>query len=208
MNAAEKGSSAMGAARFAVIVTAVLLASFFGMKWLLTIQPLRPDARIPSFHHVDPDSAEYKFQQSSVSDDDTTRDHLRNEVINYAKALKDDPCNQVLRANYIKSVVAYARARISIAPCLGTLTCSNADSALLDRARKAFGTPFDTRVREAMQAAHARTVFGTGAFPRDTVRMIAEMAADPSINSDADTKEFRRISAQLGDTDTRPDCGD
>jgi hypothetical protein len=58
-----------------------------------------------------------------------------------------------------------------------------------------------------MQAAHARTVFGTGAFPRDTVRMIAEMAADPSINSDADTKEFRRISAQLGDTDTRPDCG-
>ena len=81
----------MGAARFAVIVTAVLLASFFGMKWLLTIQPLRPDARIPSFHHVDPDSAEYKFQQSSVSDDDATRDHLRNEMIDYAKALKDDP---------------------------------------------------------------------------------------------------------------------
>jgi hypothetical protein len=197
----------MGAARFSVIVTAVLLASFFGMRWLLTVQPLKPDARIPTFHHVDPDSTEYRLQQSSASDDDPTRDHLRNEVIDYAKALKDDPCNRVLRANYIKAVVAYVRARISIAPCIPIRSCTSWDSAELDRARKAFGTPLDTRVREAMQETHARTIFGTGAFPRDTVRIVADVAADPSINSAADTKEFRHVSAQLGDTDRRPGCG-
>lgn len=193
--------------RFAIAAVGVFFAVFLVGKWALTIHPLQPDARIPTFHHVDPNSAEYKLQQSSTSDDDATRDHLRNEVIDYAKALKDDPCNQTLRANYIKAAVAYARARISIAPCVGTLTCSNADSVSLDRARKAFGTPLDARVREAMQAAHARTVFGTGAFPRDTVRLIAEMAADGSINSDADTMEFRHVSAQLGDTDARANCG-
>lgn len=193
--------------RFTIAAVGVFFAVFFVGKWALTIHPLEPDARIPTFHHVDPNSAGYKLQQSSTSDDDATRDHLRNEVIDYAKALKDDPCNQALRANYIKAAVAYARARISIAPCLGTQTCSNADIVQLDRANKAFGTPLDTRVREAMQAAHARTVFGEGAFPRDTVRLIAEMAADGSINSGPATKEFRRVSAQLGDSDTRPNCG-
>jgi hypothetical protein len=193
--------------RFTITAVGVFFAVFFVGKWALTIHPLQPDARLPTFHHVDPNSAEYKLQQSSTSDNDATRDHLRNEVIDYAKALKDDPCNQVLGANYIKAVVAYVRARISIAPCLGTQTCSNADIAEISRANRAFGTPLDTRVREAMQAAHARTVFGTGAFPRDAVRIIAEMAADPSINSDADTMEFRRVSTRLGGTDTRPNCG-
>jgi hypothetical protein len=33
------------------------------------------------------------------------------------------------------------------------------------------------------------------------------LAADNSINSAADTREFRHVSAQMGDTDTRQDCG-
>ena len=196
----------MGAARFAVIVTAVLLASFFGMRWLLTIQPLKPDARIPTFHHVDPDSAEYKFQQSSASDDDATRDHLRNEVIDYANALAQDPCNDVLKANYIKAVVAYARAWTSIAPCIAIRSCTSWDSKELDRARAAFGTPLDHRVRDAMMAVHQIVTFGTADFPKDTVSLVSDLAADDVLNSAHQTRAFRRVTAQF-DAEKRADCG-
>jgi hypothetical protein len=177
------------------------------MKWMLTVRPLQPDARIPTFHRVDANSAEYKFQQSSVSDNDPTRDRLRNDVLDYAKALKDDPCNQVLRTNYVKAAVAYVRAWIAIVPCLGTQTCRGSDSALLDRGRQAFGSPLDLRVREAMQRVHAKTIFGTADFPKDTVRFVAMLAADDSINSAADNRQIRQINAQLSNTDTRLDCG-
>jgi hypothetical protein len=197
----------MGTVRFLATAVGLFFAVFFGMKWMLTVHPLKPDSRLPTFHSVDTASPEYKIQQSSVSDGDPTRDRLRNDVIDYAKALADDPCNKILMANYIKAVVAYTRAWISIVPCIGTQTCHSSDSALLDRAAQAFGSPLDHRVRDAMQHTHAKTIFGTGAFPKDTVHLVATLAADSSINSAQETKEFRRVTAQLGDTDTRQDCG-
>jgi hypothetical protein len=196
----------MDTARFLGTAVALFLAVFLGMKWMLTVKPLQPDARIPTFHRVDKDSAEYKLQQSSVSDNDPTRDRLRNEVMDYAKALADDPCNQILKANYIKAAVAYVRAWIAIVPCLGTQSCRGTDSTLLDRGAQAFGSPLDLRVREAMQRVHAKAVFGSADFPKDTVFMVAGLAADASINSVAETREFRHVSSQFGD-DTRQDCG-
>ena len=128
-------------------------------------------------------------------------------MLDYAKAIHDDPCNEVLKKNYIKAVVAYARAWTSIVPCIGTQTCRGADSPLLDRAQHAFGTPLDLRVREAMRSAHARATFGTGDFPKDTVNMVANLAADGSINGAHRMPEFRHVKAQLDDDSTRQDCG-
>ncbi|HZU88339.1 MAG TPA: hypothetical protein VE993_03700 [Stellaceae bacterium] len=199
----------MGAARFAVTVTAVLLAGFFGTSWLLrafTVRPLQPDPRLPSFHHVDTESPQYRLEQSSVGDGDAVRDRLRNEVLDYAKALADDPCNTILKASYIKAVVAYARAWISIAPCIGIRSCTSFDVAELDRARQAFGTPLDHRVRDAMQRAHARATFGTGDFPQETARLVADLAADDAIDSAPQTRAFRRVTAQFGNA-VRADCG-
>jgi hypothetical protein len=190
--------------RFYATAVGLFFVVFFGMKWALTVHPLKPDARIPTFHHVDTDSAEYKFQQSSASDNDPTRDRLRNDVIDYAKALKDDPCNQVLRANYIKAEVAYARAWISIVPCMANETCSGSwERNGTDRAVKAFGTPLDARVREAMAAAHTKARFGIGDFPRDTITVVSMMAADPLISPKADP----RASRVALESSSAPDCG-
>jgi hypothetical protein len=199
----------MNSVRFYALAASLFFAVFLGGKWLLTptIVPLKPDARLPTFQRVDPDDPRTKLEQSSVSDNDPTRDRLRNEVLDYAKAVHDDPCNEVLKKNYIKAVVAYARAWISIVPCVGTQTCRGADSPLLERAQHAFGTPLDRRVREAMQSAHVRATFGSGDFPKDIVNLVANLAADGSINSARVTQEFRHVSAQLDGDSARQDCG-
>lgn len=197
----------MSTARFAVIVTAVLLVSFFGVKWLLVVRPLRPDARLPTFHHVDIDSPRYKLEQSSASDNDEVRDRLRNDVLDYAKALDDEPCNKILKTKYVEAVVAYARAWTSIAPCVAIRSCTSWDSANLDRARKAFGTPRDHRVRDAMMKVHAKVTFGTADFPKDTTRLVADWAADNSIESAHLTRDFRSVVAQHDLIPERTNCG-
>lgn len=183
----------MGNLRFAGTVIVLFLAVFLGVKWLFEVHPLQPDSRLPTFHHVDADSPRIKLEQSSVSDNDPTRDRLRSEVLDYAKALGDDPCNGVLKAHYIKAVTDYARAWISIAPCLGTHTCSGSNSPNMDRAARAFGSPLDLRVRDAMHKVHAKGVFGIGDFPKETVSLVSELAADGSINPAADPR-FRRVT--------------
>jgi hypothetical protein len=198
----------MGTIRFLAVAFGLFFAAFLGVKWLFEVRPLTPDARVPTFQRVDTELPRYKIEQSSVSDNDPTRDRLRNEVRDYAKALGDDPCNPVLKAHYVNAVVAYARAWISIVPCLGTQTCRSADSPLLDRAAQAFGSPLDMRVREAMAAVHAKGAFGPADFPKDTIHLVATLAADRSINSAEEMKEFRRVKAQLGgDGGRRQDCG-
>jgi hypothetical protein len=193
--------------RFAGIVVVLSLTVFFGTKWLLEVRPLKPDPRLPTFQAVNPDDPRIKLENTSVSDDDHVRDRLRKEVLDYAKALSDEPCNKVLRAHYIKAVTEYARAWLAIAPCVGTRTCSSWDSSQIERAQHAFGTPRDVRVRDAMAAVHAKGLFGPADFPKETTHLVAELAADPSINSAAETKEFRRVKARLGDTPERTDCG-
>ncbi len=192
---------------FSELSRILFLAVFFGGKWLFEVRPLTPDARLPTFQRVNPEDPRVKLQQSSVSDDDPVRDRLRKEVLDYAKALRDDPCNKTLRAHYVKAAIDYVRAWISIAPCLGTHTCRGSDSPLMDRAAHAFGSPRDLRVRDAMQAVHAKGIFGPADFPKDTVRLVADLAADGSINPAAETREFRHIKAQFGDPPQRADCG-
>jgi hypothetical protein len=198
----------MDTLRFFGLAALMFAAAFLGMNWFLRVEPLKPDPRLPTFQRVE---GSLRVEQSSVSDGDPTRDKLRHDVLDYAKALGDDPCNPQLKRAYIKTVIAYARAWLSIAPCVGTRTCgSSLDSQRLDRAQHAFGSPLDVRVREALARVHAKHIFGPADFPRDTVSLVAEMAADDSINSPADTQEFRRLEARLG-SDAGPaprqDCG-
>jgi hypothetical protein len=199
----------MGTLRFLGLAAFMFAAAFLGMNWFLRVEPLKPDPRVPTFQPVDTNSPSYKLAQSSVSDDDPTRDQLRHDVLDYAKALHDDPCNPVLKREYIAAVTAYARAWLSIAPCVSTRTCGSSDSRRLDRAQQAFGSPLDARVREAMAGVHAKRIFGPGDFPRDTVRLVADLAADDAINSAADTKEFRRVQAQFDNDGSPPPsaCG-
>jgi len=172
----------MDTLRFVALAVGLFAAAFVGTKWLFTVHPLKPDARVPTFQRYDRDSPRAQLEQSSVSDNDATRDRLRNELLSDAKALDADPCNDALKAKYIKAANDYMRAWLAIAPCLKTQTCRNADWSSIELAGKAFGTPLDHRVREAVQQVHAKGVFKFGDFPNDTARMMAEFAADPGIN--------------------------
>ncbi len=88
----------MDTVRFLGVAAGMFAAVFLGMSWLLTVHPLQPDARLPTFQRVDNrQSALSSSNNSSVSDDDPTRDRLRNEVLDDAKSLDDDPCNRRLK---------------------------------------------------------------------------------------------------------------
>jgi hypothetical protein len=184
----------MGSLRFIGIVAILFVAVFFGGKWLLEVRPLRASAWLPTYHRVDKqDEPRLKLEKTSATDNDPARDRLRTEVLDYAKALADDPCNGILKMHYIKAVIDYVRACISIAPCLGTHTCRWSDSPRMDLATRAFGSPLDLRVRDAMQKVHAKGVFGIGDFPQDTVTLVSQLAADGSVNPDADPR-FRSMT--------------
>jgi hypothetical protein len=198
--------------RFFGLAAFMFATVFFGAKWFLTPQPLQPDARIPTFQRVDPDSPRAQLMSSSISDNDATRDRLRHAVLDYAKALNDDPCNDRLKAHYIEAVTNYARAWLSIAPCFGSLTCRQADSKRLDLAQHAFGTPLDARLHEAMQQVHAKGIFKHGDFPNETTPLVAAWANDgaidprvvnPTVRVNADAppaQSFEDVKAQLGGT--------
>jgi hypothetical protein len=157
----------MGSLRFIGIVAILFIAVFFGGKWLLEVRPLRASAWLPTYHRADKqDEPHLKLEKTSASDNDPTRDRLRTEVLDYAKALGDDPCNGILKMHYIKAVTDYVRAWISIAPCLGTHSCRWSDSPRMDLATRAFGSPLDLRVRDAMQKVTARACSASATFRR------------------------------------------
>ena len=186
--------------RFFGLALSMFVAVFFGMRWLLTPQSLQPDARIPTFQRVEPNSPRAQFEASSISDNDTTRDKLRHAVLDDAKALNDDPCNRALKEHYVEAADNYARALTSVVPCLRTQTCGKTDWPRLELAGHAFGTPLDHRVHEAMQEVHAKGVFRRGDFPDDTVNLVAEMAGDPAIGPepkiDPNSATKQQVAAQ------------
>jgi hypothetical protein len=188
----------MSTLRFVSIAIAMFVATYFGMQWMLRVQPLKPDARLPTFQQVDVKSPRHQMENSFASDNDAVRDGLRQAVLETAKALGDDPCNEALKARYVAAATNYVRAWLSIAPCVATTTCGSSDEPRLDRAQKAFGSPLDRRVREAMRNVHETGVFTTGDFPKDAVVMVAEMAGDSSINPRANA-QFKKIAAELND---------
>jgi hypothetical protein len=188
----------MGTFRFVSVAFALFIVAYFGIRHLTAVQPLKPDARVPTFHKVDVNSPRFKMEQSFASDNDATRDKLRQAVLESAKALGDEPCNSVLKASYIEAATAYARAWLSVAPCVGKRTCGSADERKLDLAQKAFGSPLDHRVREAMERLHGAGIFVTADFPKDAVVMVAQFARDATINPYADPR-IKSVFAEMRD---------
>jgi hypothetical protein len=177
----------MGTGRF-VVMALVLFALSYAVTQMFVVRPLKPDPRLPTFHRVDPDSPRTQVEESHASDMDSVRDGLRWAVLDSAESLRADPCNEGLKTRYVSAATNYARAWLSVVPCLKTRTCGSADDARLGRAQEAFGSPLDHRVREAMRRAHETDAIHDGDFSEDVVRHVALLAADPLINPSADPK--------------------
>jgi hypothetical protein len=178
-------------------LASVALIAAAGLLWFLSNpvvigvnrEPLKPSAEIPTFHRVQDD------QRHGVDGDgDARHDDLHDALLAAMDSLKGDPCNPMLKARYIEAASKYARAWLSIAPCVGTHTCGPSDSPRLAQAQKAFGSPLDRRVRDAMKKLHLIDIFVEGDFPRDVVVMVAELAGDGVINpyASAQVKEIGR----------------
>jgi len=176
----------MQSVRFAGLVIGAFIVTFAAALWLVMPRPLKPDARLPTWHRVDVESPRVKMMDSYATDSDAVRDKLRHAVLEAADDLLREPCNDVMKAHYIEAATNYARARLSIASCVGTGRCGSSDEPLLDRAQKAFGAPLDRRVREAMEKAHDTGAILEGDFPKDTVILVAQMARDPVIHPSAE----------------------
>jgi hypothetical protein len=184
--------------RFAGIALALLVVGYVGVQWLMA--PKVPTfqgvdvPKVPTFQRVDVNSARYKYESSYASDSDARRDELRHAALDTAIEFGRNACDATLKARYIDAATKYARAWVSIAPCVATSTCTSSDRPRLDRAQQAFGSPLDRRVREAMRNAHETGRFDQRDFPTDILILLAEMAADPMINPEAalDFKELAR----------------
>ncbi len=188
----------MGTFRFIGTALAMCIAVFLGARWLPAPRALKPDARLPTFHRVDVKDPRFQLEQTSfASDNDPVRDALRQAVLDAAVALKDAPCDQAVKARYIAAATKYARAWISIVPCVGTSTCRQSDNARIDLAQKAFGSPADHRMREAMRRGHATGTIAKGDFPDDAARLVATLAGDGNINPDASPKS-KEVAEALG----------
>ena len=183
----------MASIRFVGLVVVAFAMSFAGVFWLVVPHPPNPLLLLPSWHRVDADvprPQQPSPQQPSpnLADSDAARDKLRNAVLETADDLAREPCNDALKARYIDAATKYARAWLSIAPCVGTQRCGSSDGPRLDQAQKTFGTPLDHQVREAMQKTHETGALKEGDFPNDVVIMVAMFARDPGINPHADPK--------------------
>ena len=173
--------------RFIAIAVAMLFASYATVQWLLTPRQLMPDARVPSFHRIGTSDDPLQNQvDPNKSDGDEVRDSLRRAVLATAKDLRKSPCNDYLRDQYIAAATKYVRARLSIAPCAATKCTSNKDWAQVELAGKAFNTPFDDTVREAMVSVHETDTIREGDFAPGVVLLVAMMARDRLISPVAD----------------------
>jgi hypothetical protein len=189
-------------------VAAVVLVSFFGVRWFSSPHsspsaeaPSTAAAALPAFHRVDPNDPRVAMQRTAfVGDGDAERDGLRYAALEDATKLSGDPCNPAFKASYVAAATAYARAWLSIAPCAGTSSCGAAgDSRRIDQAAQAFGSPLDRRVRDAMARAHGTGVLTATDFPPEVVGLLAGWARDPMLDPRASTAH-REVSEALGET--------
>src|SRR5258707_9784679 len=51
-----------------------------------------------TFHRVDVNSAQYKYEMSDASDNDAARDKLRHDALEAANALVNSPCDSAAKA--------------------------------------------------------------------------------------------------------------
>jgi hypothetical protein len=155
-----------------VILAVVLFAgSFLGVRWIalgapipglyvLRVVPLEPNTKIEGFvERSRKDIAatrerEWLESKTAQGDDDPERAKLRESVIEAATAFTLSPCNDALKKKYIEAAIAYARAFVVLGGCPNFPICRPDNDALMENAKKVFGSPAGARAREAMRGVH------------------------------------------------------
>lgn len=194
--------------RFISILVAMVFVSFVTAQWLATAQwliprQLMPNAKMPSFHRIGT-SDDPRLNQPNDSDDDEVRDGLRRDVLTAADDLRESPCNDYMRDRYIAAATKYARAWLSIATCFPHCNPNGKEGDQLDRAAKAFKTPFDDRVTSAMARVHQTDTIRDGDFAPDVALWVAMRSRDIAINPTASAANRTSARASRESLTCRP----
>lgn len=182
----------MDSFRFILLALALGAMSFFGVRWL-TAPAAAPLAASQVAATVGSRVAS-EAPSAKKKDDEAERAALREAVLDAASDLLKDPCRAGYKFRYVQAATDYAEAWLKLAPCVAKNTCSNATSAQLDRAQKAFGTSVDRKVRTAMTDVHMTGEIQGSDFPPSTISLMASLASDPSLMSAS--PDAARLEAQ------------
>jgi hypothetical protein len=189
--------------RSIAITIAVLFVSYAAVQELFRVRQVMPNPNLPTFHRVGTsDDPRYNKEDAYESDRDGVRDGLRRDVENTANNLLASPCNAYLRDQYIAAATKYARAWLSIAPCLEK--CGSKERAQMELAIKAFNTPFDKTVRDLMRQVHNTDTIREGDFGQDVVVKVAGMASDWVLNPKADPAARKTMKENREQLSCRP----
>jgi hypothetical protein len=190
--------------RFMAVAIALMFASYATVQWLMIPRQLMPNAKLPVFHRIGTSDDPRENYDPNASDNDEVRDSLRKAVLATANDLRENPCNDYMRDQYIAAATKYARAWLSIAPCFGHCT-SNKESAQLDLAKKAFDTPLDDSVTEAMVRVHETDTIRQGDFAPDVERWVAGRSRDILLNPAANPAARKSARERRVQLSCRPD---
>lgn len=166
--------------RLIAIALALMFVSYAATQWL-AIRQLTPSAKMPSYHRIGT-SDDPRLNQPNYSEGDEIRNALRRDVLTAANDLRESPCNDYMRDRYIAAATKYARAWLSIAACFPHCNANGKEGDQLDRAAKAFKTPFDDEVTSAMARVHQTDTIREGDFTPDVALWIAMRSRDIAIN--------------------------
>ena len=176
----------MSTIRFAMIAIGLFAMAFVGISWAskgfpvmaMKAEPMKPDARIPTFEESVKKGVRKDWENSktSQSDGDKERDKLRLELLQASIGYKMSPCDDTMKKNLVAAVTSYTLAWGKMAGC-GSGRCSG-DDKKLDAAAAAFQTPADIRVHTALREAYEQGGVSPADFPksvRDDIYLFSRM---------------------------------
>jgi hypothetical protein len=167
----------MGTVRFTLVAIGLFALAFIGISWAskgfpvmaMRVEPLKPDARLPTFEESVKQGLRKDWENSKTaqSDGDKERDKLRIELLQASIGYKLSPCDATMKKNLVEAMTRYINAWAAMAGCKSGL-CTGGDKQL-DAAAAAFKSPADIHVHAALREALRKGGIGKDDFPR-TIR--------------------------------------
>ena len=142
-------------------------------------RPLQPTVDLAFGDHRSAKKRELLVEQQLQSPDNAKRDPLRADALQAATGYALSPCDKTMKANLVAALRAYAAADYQIRKCNVILgTCD----AAFEKATAVYSTPFDLRVRKALEEAFEKGGISKVDFPSElqmSVMMLANGQGDP-----------------------------
>ena len=163
----------MSTVRFTLVAVGLFAMTFVGISWAskgfpvmtMRVEPLKPDARLPTFDESVKKGLrkDWESSKTSQSDGDKERDKLRLDLLQASNAYNLSPCDATMKKNLVEALTRYVSAWSEMRGCKSGF-CS--DDKKVDAAAAAFQTPADVRVHDAARNAINKGGIGKNDFPR------------------------------------------